>query len=109
MILGGGAGYPSKTISYGLASGREAHFMVSHVINETLPERVRNLHGHNKDVSLGISPHMLKCTIYLIRKAAYIMSEPNKSDIILDALQQLMEEKDIRHISVIPPWVNYFT
>ena len=28
------------------------------------------------------------------------MSEPNKSDIILDALQQLMEEKDIRHISV---------
>lgn len=64
MILGGGAGYPSKTISYGLASGREAHFMVSHVINETLPERVRNLHGHNKDVSLGGSPHMLKCTIY---------------------------------------------
>ncbi|MGN0496864.1 MAG: TetR/AcrR family transcriptional regulator [Lachnospiraceae bacterium] len=28
------------------------------------------------------------------------MTEPNKSKIILDALQQLLEEKDIQHISV---------
>lgn len=34
------------------------------------------------------------------RKAHAIMPEPNKSEKILDALQQLLEEKNIQHISV---------
>lgn len=34
------------------------------------------------------------------RKAHKIMPEPNKSEKILDALQQLLEEKSIQHISV---------
>lgn len=64
LFLGGGSGYPSKTVTYGLTQGEDAHRIVSRVINATLPERAREEHGHDKDVEFGVSPHMLKCTRY---------------------------------------------
>jgi CRISPR-associated protein Csm5 len=64
LFLGGGSGYPSKTVTYGLTQGEEAHQIVSKVINATLSEESREHHGHDKDVVFGVSPHMLKCTRY---------------------------------------------
>lgn len=64
LFLGGGSGYPSKTVTYGLVQGEEAHGIVSDVINATLPQGIRDEHGHDKDTELGVSPHMLKCTKY---------------------------------------------
>ena len=69
MFLGGGAGYPSKTVTYGLYEDKETARIVSRIINETLPQptdrsNIRKQHGHDKDVQKGVSPHMLKCTTY---------------------------------------------
>ena len=64
FFLGGGAGYVSKTCTYSVASGKEGVQMTSKIINATLPRNVQRQHGHDKDVSLGASPHMLKCTNY---------------------------------------------
>lgn len=64
FFLGGGAGYPSKTVLYGLLHGSEARAEAVHIIDQSLPEAVRRKHGHARDNELGASPHMLKCTIY---------------------------------------------
>lgn len=60
MFLGGGAGYPSKTVMYALTEGYRAHQIISRMISRKAPRA----HGHSKDVSYGVSPHMLKCTRY---------------------------------------------
>lgn len=59
FYLGGGAGYPTKTVTHALFTGREATEVVSKILgNTTSGEK------HNKDRALGVSPHMLKCTRY---------------------------------------------
>ena len=64
FFLGGGTGYASKTITYGILTGTEAVANVAKIINNTLPPRVQREHGHHNDARKGVSPHMLKCTRY---------------------------------------------
>jgi CRISPR-associated protein Csm5 len=61
MILGGGAGYVSKTLMYNLFNERkEAMSMVSQIMH-----RQFKTHGHNKDLNQHrVSPHTLKTTRY---------------------------------------------
>lgn len=64
FFLGGGTGYASKTVTYGILSGTDAVDQVSRIINTTLNNRARQQHGHRSDVRKGVSPHILKCTKY---------------------------------------------
>lgn len=73
FYLGGGTGYPSKTVTYGLAHGRDGQRLAAHIINQPLPDSIRRKHGHDRDVERGASPHMLKCTLYQNQK--YLMGE----------------------------------
>lgn len=68
FFLGGGAGYPSKTVLYAVLHGAEARKATANILNNTLPPKIRTKHGHDKDVAKGASPHMLKCTEYGGRK-----------------------------------------
>ncbi|HHZ03316.1 MAG TPA: type III-A CRISPR-associated RAMP protein Csm5 [Tissierellia bacterium] len=63
FYLGGGSGYVSKTVTYPLF-GEEGVVMASRIIDNTLSFKTKQEHKHYKDVSLGVSPHMLKCTKY---------------------------------------------
>lgn len=64
FYLGGGVGYPSKTVTYGIMNGDEAVKMTAEIIDQTLGNNERNKHKHYLDISKGVSPHMLKCTLY---------------------------------------------
>ena len=64
FYLGGGAGYLSKTVTYGIMYGEDAVRMTAEIIDQTLPEKVREKHKHYLDVRKGVSPHLLKCTLY---------------------------------------------
>lgn len=64
FYLGGGAGYLSKTVTYGIMHGEDAVRMTAEIIDQTLPEKVREKHKHYLDVRKGVSPHLLKCTLY---------------------------------------------
>ena len=64
FYLGGGAGYLSKTVTYGVMHGDEAVKMTAEIIDQTLPEKVREKHNHYLDIRKGVSPHLLKCTLY---------------------------------------------
>lgn len=62
VILGGGAGFVSKTILYNLAENREkALQMTAKIMNKQFPPN----HQHSKDVTFyKVSPHMLKTARY---------------------------------------------
>ena len=64
FYLGGGSGYVSKTLTYPLFGKEEGVELASRIIDNTLPFKAKKEHKHYKDVSLGVSPHMLKCTKY---------------------------------------------
>lgn len=65
FFLGGGSGYVSKTGTYAaLDDDRDAVRIVGSILNKTLPKSVQKKHGHLKDVTKGVSPHLLKCTSY---------------------------------------------
>ena len=64
FYLGGGAGYLSKTVTYGIMHGSDAVKTTSEIIDQTLPPRVRNEHKHHLDLRKGVSPHVMKCTLY---------------------------------------------
>ena len=64
FFLGGGTGYASKTITYGILTGTEAVTNVAKIIDNTLPINIQRKHGHCNDARKGVSPHMLKCTKY---------------------------------------------
>lgn len=65
IILGGGSGYPSKTILYNVLGKRERSLPVV----AKLMHKQFGRHQHGKDVTLyGVSPHTLKTTMY---KGAY--------------------------------------
>lgn len=58
VVLGGGAGYFSKTVTYSLFENDEAVDVVSGYMSKTTPR----VHNHGKDRKIGISPHTQKCT-----------------------------------------------
>ena len=63
MLLGGGVGYVSKTNTYSVL-GESGVDTVSRIIDNTLNYKQKRDHKHEKDKSLGVSPHILKCTKY---------------------------------------------
>lgn len=63
MLLGGGVGYVSKTNTYSVL-GESGVDTVSRIIDNTLNYKQKSEHKHEKDKSLGVSPHILKCTKY---------------------------------------------
>lgn len=62
IILGGGAGYASKTILYNLYSQHEKALpLVARIMARQFPPQ----HGHNQDASRHkVSPHILKTALY---------------------------------------------
>ena len=64
FYLGGGAGYLSKTVTYGIMHGPEAVRVTAEIIDATLGDRARREHRHSRDPVTGVSPHTLKCTRY---------------------------------------------
>lgn len=63
MLLGGGVGYVSKTNTYSVL-GEGGVDTVSKIIDNTLNHNQKREHKHERDKSLGVSPHILKCTKY---------------------------------------------
>ncbi len=63
MLLGGGVGYVSKTNTYSVL-GENGVDAVSKIIDNTLNNNQKREHKHQRDKSLGVSPHILKCTKY---------------------------------------------
>lgn len=64
IYLGGSVGFASKTILYGLFPEKEAVKIISTIFDKTLPQKVNQQHHHERDIRLGVSPHMKKCTEY---------------------------------------------
>lgn len=61
LILGGGAGFFAKSLAYPFY-GKETALRV--VSNYLASVKSFSKHGHDKDVKLGISPHMMKYAEY---------------------------------------------
>ena len=59
VFLGGGSGFVSKTIIYDLFQQKEAVRVTKDIFRKT---NVPREHKHDKDIGLGVSPHVLKCT-----------------------------------------------
>lgn len=57
--LGGGVGYVSKTVIYNLLDRDDRVRTAAEIMQRTVKDP---RHGHQKDVDMGVSPHMLKCT-----------------------------------------------
>lgn len=68
--LGGGAGYVSKTINYPLFHEQGLQ-MAMRVFDNTLSGKQIKEHKHSLDAKLGVSPHVLKCTIYKGKKLQF--------------------------------------
>jgi CRISPR-associated protein Csm5 len=64
FYLGGGCGYASKTVTYAIFGKEEGVRVTSEIFNRTLPKFIRMQHQHHKDIQLGVSPRLLKCTRY---------------------------------------------
>ena len=63
MWIGGGAGFLSKTILYSVY-GEDAVHITDDVFHTTLSGKIYDQHKHQRDLSLGIAPHVCKCTRY---------------------------------------------
>lgn len=61
VFLGGGSGYVSKTATYALFGGEDGVRVVQDIFDRT---NVPGNHKHYRDLRLGVSPHILKCTRY---------------------------------------------
>lgn len=70
VFLGGGSGFVSKTMIYALFGEIEGIRVASKIFENT---GVPSKHKHFKDVRLGVSPHILKCTKY--RGKEYMMGQ----------------------------------
>lgn len=64
IYIGGGAGYVSKTVMYGLFRGKEAVRATHDMFKKTLSSNIYKKHCHANDIELGVSPHMIKRTKY---------------------------------------------
>lgn len=72
ILLGGGAGYQTKTVSYALLGNNPRSVKrISQIIDATLAKKMRDQHKHYMDARLGVSPHTIKCTYY--RQKKYLM------------------------------------
>lgn len=60
--LGGGVGFLSKTVVYALFSPEDAPYVTEKVFKNTVKNYKE--HKYGKDLRLGISPHVCKCTRY---------------------------------------------
>ena len=61
VFLGGGSGFVSKTVIYDLFHGSKAVEITQEILKRTGdPRQPKNA----KDIRMGISPHILKCTFY---------------------------------------------
>lgn len=61
--LGGGVGFLSKTVLYAMFEKKTVP-IVDAVFKNTLGPKVYKMHKHDRDMRLGISPHVCKCTRY---------------------------------------------
>lgn len=61
VLLGGGSGYISKTITYFLYEKKEGVRVTQQIFEKT---NVPKQHKHYRDSEIGLSPHTLKCTKY---------------------------------------------
>lgn len=61
FFLGGGVGFVSKTVVYPLFGKREGIRVTQNIFENT---KVPRNHKHHKDMEMGVSPHILKCTNY---------------------------------------------
>lgn len=60
--LGGGSGFFTKTVLYPLLGKQNGVIVASNVFKNTLSDKINRQHKHDRDKSLGVSPHILKCT-----------------------------------------------
>jgi len=61
IFIGGGAGFVGKTLVYPIMGKSKGVDAVVQIFNNT---GVSSEHKHNKDKSLGVSPHIVKVTEY---------------------------------------------
>lgn len=61
--IGGGVGFLSKTILYSLY-GEDAVRITDNIFRTTLSKKIYDQHKHQRDLGLGIAPHVCKCTRY---------------------------------------------
>ncbi|NLP31249.1 MAG: type III-A CRISPR-associated RAMP protein Csm5, partial [Clostridiales bacterium] len=59
IYIGGGVGYKSKTVVSFLTSEKNSLEFTSNLLHKMFPK-----HYHDKDVRAGVSPHMLKYTLW---------------------------------------------
>ncbi len=64
FYLGGGTGYVSKTVTYGILNRADDVRIVSKIIDGTLSDKGQREHGNHRDAERRVSPHMIKCTRY---------------------------------------------
>lgn len=69
LFLGGGAGYPTKTVTYHLLNGDTGVKTVAKILDKTAPkQRTRNgrrpASRISSEVAQGVSPHVVKLTEY---------------------------------------------
>ncbi len=69
IVIGGGAGYQTKTVSYALlGKSPQSVKRISQIIDATLGGKAKTEHKHYKDRQLGVSPHTAKRTYYQNKK-----------------------------------------
>lgn len=68
LYLGGGAGFATKTILYGIFSKKDAVRVISKIFDKTIFRKKNEKPQHINDVRLGVSPHIKKCTEYAGRE-----------------------------------------
>lgn len=61
VYIGGGVGLPSKILLYSIFKEKSAH-TVQNIFKNTLSKD--SYEKHRNDLSMGVSPHMCKCTYY---------------------------------------------
>ncbi len=65
IYLGGGSGYHTKTSTGSLLENQKDRVeLTSKIIEANLDYKVRMKHKHFNDKKTGVSPHVVKCTLY---------------------------------------------
>ncbi|WP_286036328.1 type III-A CRISPR-associated RAMP protein Csm5 [Succinatimonas hippei] len=62
--LGGNTGFTTKTIMHALYDENEAVKNTDQVFKHTLGKKVYKMHGHARDVEIGMAPHTCRCCSY---------------------------------------------
>lgn len=64
VICGGGSGFVSKTIIYPMFGKNNGTNLTQKIFEKTMAPKIYNMHKHRHDNTLGVSPHIMKCTRY---------------------------------------------